>query len=55
MSTVNNGLDPETALAIERALAAAELRPGDATSTVVLVDAEPSAVEDGGDAGDGAD
>lgn len=54
MSMENTELDPETALAIERALAAAELRPGDATSTVVLVDPEPAAVEDG-DAGDGAD
>lgn len=43
----------DTDLAIERALEAANLRAGDATTTVVVGDWEPSAVEAGDVGADG--
>jgi hypothetical protein len=57
MTTEDRGIEPgsDADLAIERALEAANLRPGDATTTAVFVeDREPSATE-AGDAGAGVD
>ena len=57
MTTEDRGIErgSETDLAIERALEAANLRPGDATTTALVVeDWEPTAAE-AGDAAAGAD
>ena len=56
MTTDHRGAEPgsDTDLAIERALEAANLRAGDATTTAVVVeDWEPSAAEAGDTGADG--
>lgn len=52
MTTDDPKIDPEAEAAIERALDAAQLRPGDATASVVHLEPGGSAVDEGG-SGDG--